>query len=151
MNPALKIISNKKVLIPAIVLVVLVAAFFFIKLRRKTLIGEINSLEVDLNSTTISEDEAMIIAQNLLNAMNRWGTKEDVIIQNLENLNRDDLLLVIRKFGIKPYSGGVLATMWHQKKFMSTDQNLIGWLQDELNGSSLKQVKAIFDKNGIPF
>ena len=112
---------------------------------------DLKKLYVSKSNLTIDEDKANLIAQNLLAAMNRWGTDEKAIFDNLMPLNRDDLLLVMKSFGIKPYNGETLATRGYEISFFSSQLNLIGWLRAELSGDDLKKVKRIFTENGIPF
>jgi len=113
---------------------------------------EIDTIEITKSNLTISDGQAVLISQNLLNAMNPYGTDEEAIYNNLESLQtKDDLLLVIKKFGIKPYDGAGLADTWASKKFFSTDKNLQGWLHAELSRRELERVKAVFTKLNVPF
>ncbi len=110
--------------------------------------SELGSLVI--KNTTITDSEAMLIAQNLLNAMNRYGTDEQAILDNLGRAkSADDLYLIIQKFGVKPYDGFGLATGWFETTVIATMKNLQGWLRAELSGGDLKAVKAIFDSHGV--
>jgi hypothetical protein len=114
-------------------------------------------LTADLSSlntsdTTLSEGNATLIADNLLNAMNRYGTDEQAIFDNLARCQtQGDLNLVIQKFGVKPYDGFGLATGWFETNVIATMKNLNGWLRSELSGSDLDHVKAIYDSLGVSF
>jgi len=146
--------KNFKYMVWLAALVVLVIIFFTLRKKRG---GEtesekaVDSLDVDEKQVTISDNEATIRAENLLAAMNQYGTDETAILNSLNGLNRDDLLLIMKKFGVKPYNGAGLATRSYEIQFFATDLNLIGWLRRELSGSALKQVQAIFENNGITF
>jgi hypothetical protein len=111
----------------------------------------IGDLVVDKANLTITNNQAVIISENILGAMNKYGTDDDVIIANLKTLRKDDLLLVMKTFGVRPYNGVALATRSYEKLFFATDLNLIGWLREELSGDSLDQVANIFLNNQIPF
>jgi len=82
--------------------------------------------------------------------MDRNGTDEETIISNLSGLNQSDLLYIIKKFGLKYYTGTMLANGWLSEK-MSRELNLISWLKAELSGKSLETVKTIFTSNNISF
>jgi hypothetical protein len=102
--------------------------------------------------TTITSAEAILISQNLLNAMNRFGTDEEAIFDNLKKCKTTgDLELVIETFGTKPYSGYGLASTYISKNIAGVMKNLNGWLKAELGGSDLRQVKSIFDDFGVTF
>lgn len=112
---------------------------------------EIKDIGVKSGNLTITDGQAILVAQNLLGAMNQIGTDEQAIIDNLNSLKTgDDLKLVIQKFGTKLYAGGVLAE-GIVSRFTGQMRNLTGWLREELSGRSLEKVKAIYDKLGIPF
>jgi hypothetical protein len=107
---------------------------------------------LNTRSATLTDGQATIIAQNLLNAMDRWGTDEQSIIDNMNQAqSAADLNLIIQKFGIKPYDGSGLADTWASKQIAAVMKNLPGWLRSELGGSSLREVKAVFDKYEVPF
>ncbi|MGD9930137.1 MAG: hypothetical protein AB7U05_08965 [Mangrovibacterium sp.] len=146
--------KNFKYMVWLAALVVLVIIFFNLRKKRDDETDSekaVDSLDVDEKQVTISDNEATIRAESLLAAMDGYGTDETAIIQNLTGLNKDDLLLIIKKYGVKPYNGAGLATRSYEIKFFSQDLNLLGWLRRELTGSALNQVKAIFENNGITF
>ena len=117
-----------------------------------TMRGELGGLDLVNYRLTISKEDAILISQNLFNAMNRIGTDEKTIIHNLEKLQtKDDLILVIKTFGIKPYDGWGLADTWASRKFFSRDLNLSGWLQSELTGKDLDKVRQIYIDLGVAF
>lgn len=112
---------------------------------------EILGIKINVNNTTLSKGDVIIIAQNLLNAMDRWGTDEDAIMDNLNRCKtKDDLLLVIQQFGMKMYDGAVLADD-PIARFFATILNLQGWLRRELGRRDTERVKAIYDRLGVPF
>jgi len=107
---------------------------------------------LNTNSATLSDGQATIIAQNLLNAMDRWGTDEQSIIDNVNKAqNATDLYLIMQKFGVKPYDGTGLADTFFSKQLAAVMKNLQGWLRSELGSRALNQVKDVFDKYNVPF
>ena len=144
------ILKHKKIAIWAGVILAAIIAYYFWKTKSDSE-KAIGSLTVDKANLTITNNQAVIIAENLLGAMNKYGTDDDVIIANLKTLRTDDLLLVMKCFGVKPYNGVALATRGYEIQFFATDLNLIGWLQAELSGDSLVQVSNIFRNVNIPF
>jgi len=59
--------------------------------------GNIDNINVSSAGLTITNGDAIIISQNLLQAMNRYGTDEDAIFAALDSLQtKDDLLLLLR-------------------------------------------------------
>jgi hypothetical protein len=108
--------------------------------------------KLNTNDTTISKGDAIIISQNLLNAMDQFGSDENAIIENLKRCKtKGDLNLVIQTFGVKPYDGVGLTDTFLSRLVYRLMKNLNGWLRAELSGYSLKQVKAIYDNLGVPF
>lgn len=140
-------------------IVVLILIYLIIsKLKVKKTAIETNKITVDSSKTTIDDNTASLIVRNLLQAMDQAGTDEATIISNLSGLNKDDLLLIIKKFGIQPYFEDGLDTRGPIAKALTIDflqdvgdKDLIGWLKCELSGSDLQKVAKIFTDNGIPF
>jgi hypothetical protein len=113
---------------------------------------ELAEIPVSQNNLTITDGNAILISQNLLAAMDRFGTDEKAIYYNLGLCKtKDDLLLVIKKFGTKPYTGTVLAEGWVNETLFSKSKNLNGWLRAELSKKELKPVTEIFEKLDVPF
>lgn len=140
---------KKKIIIAAIVLAGVIA-FVFWK-RKSDSQKAIGDLKVNKDNLTITPNQAIIIAENILGAMNQYGTNEQVIIDNLKTLKHDDIILVMKEFGMRPYNGWGLATRGYEVKFLAQDLNMVGWLREELDGDYLAQVENIFINAKIPF
>lgn len=111
---------------------------------------ELSKLTLNSNNLTITRDDAILICQQLLAAMDGIGTDEDTIFRLLNGLSHDDLILLIKTFGLKYYAdNGQASTV--AKWVYASNLNLIGWLKRELSGNDLKQVEQIFISNQIPF
>ncbi len=113
--------------------------------------AELENMTYDAKKITLSQNDAVLISQQLVNAMDQWGTDEATILRLLSGKNRDDLLLIIKTFGLKPYNGLGLSEKLDIIVGNSTDLNLQAWLSRELSGSSLAQVSDIFKQNNIAF
>ncbi len=101
--------------------------------------------EGDESKISRSKTELESRTRNIYNAMDKFGTDEETIFRNLQGLNKNDLLYMMKVFGIKPYYGGTHAATW----FVHYKKNMKEWLKAELSGSDLKKVKKIFLENGI--
>jgi hypothetical protein len=128
--------KNPKVIYGSIAVVVVIIVFII--LRKKSNNPIFDKKNNGLSSgLSLSQNEANLIAANLLTAMEGWGTDEEAIFYNLSKATtKEDLLLIIEAFGLKP-----------KAKMKSLNE----WLKDELSGSDLRDVKAIFDNLGVPF
>jgi len=108
--------------------------------------------KLDTGGTTLTKGDAIIISQNLLNAMDQFGTDEAAIIDNLNRCKtKGDLNMVIQTFGVKPYDGTGLTDTFLSRLVYKLMKNLNGWLRVELSGSTLRKVQAIFDNLDVPF
>jgi len=86
-----------------------------------------------------------LFANTLYGAMLDIGTDEKVIYSTIDKINtKDDMLLVIKAFGMKQYLWGARAA------FLGQDYNLIGWLGFELNKKEIAIIKPKFDGWGLP-
>lgn len=94
---------------------------------------------------TISASDAALYANTLYGAMLDYGTDENTIHSTIEKIQtKDDMLLVIKAFGMKQYLWGTRAS------YLGQDYNLIGWLRAELGDSDIEKLKPKFDSWGIP-
>ena len=165
-HPALAVLNNPKVIKYGAIAIGGIIIFFIARKQIKKIFDrpygeraqerELRDVTFKEYNLTISEGESILITQNLFNAMNRTGVDTDSIIRNLESLRtKDDLLLIIRQFGIKPYNGSGMTVTEIRKKLWSRDLNLNGWLAAELSGwfysKTRKQVIAIYEKLGVNF
>lgn len=140
----------KKEIVWAIIIICALLFYFYV-IKKSDQQKAINKIKVDKSKVTISNSDAALIADNLLQAMNGWGTDENAIINSLVTLNGDDLLLVIKAFGTKQYGITGEITNWTQKQLWGEELNLMGWLKQELSDSTMITIKALFDKYSIPF
>lgn len=106
----------------------------------------IDALPVSESNATITTQQAQLLANQLYSAMESTGTDEDTIIRILSNKNKDDITMIVKAFGIRPYGtyGAPLAT-W----MPSTNLDLMGWLRKELSGKTLQKLEAMFDEMGL--
>jgi len=114
------------------------------------LVAELDKLEYDPTKLTIAQSDAILISQQLLASMDQFGTDGKTIITLLDGLNRDDLLFVIKIFGIHQYNGFGEASFIDEFIYSQT-LNLPGWLKAELSGKELEHVAALFANFKIPF
>ena len=94
---------------------------------------------------TISPSDAALFANTLYGAMLDIGTDEETIYSTIAKIqSKDDMLLVIKAFGMKQYLWGARAA------FLGQNYNLIGWLRAELDSKEIAKIKPKFDNWGIP-
>ncbi len=100
---------------------------------------------IQKENLTISPSDAAIFANTLYGAMLDFGTDEATIFNAMEKIKtKDDMLLVIKIFGMKQYLMGTRAA------FLGQDYNLIGWFRFELGDKDIAKLKVKFDEWGIP-
>ncbi|WP_430933241.1 hypothetical protein [Saccharicrinis sp. 156] len=100
---------------------------------------------IQKTNLTISTSDAALFANTLYGAMLDFGTDEKTIFSIMDKINtKDDMLLVIKTFGMKMYLWGTRAA------FLGQDYNLIGWLRFELGDKEIAKIKPKFDGWGIP-
>ena len=109
----------------------------------------LNDTKVDTAKTTITETQALDFANRLFLAMDSNGTDENAIKTVLidRNLTADDIKLIVKKFGIKPYGITGSPTFWSFGT--KRDLDLIGWLCEELSESWLKKIRPKFNEAGF--
>lgn len=107
--------------------------------------NDLNKLQINVRNLSFSTSEYGLMAQKLFLAMDGVGTNKTSVMSVLNSMRTgDDMLMLIREFGVKRY--GIITSLWFGK-----DLNLIGWLNSEFKGSDLEQVGTIFRSFGIPF
>lgn len=100
---------------------------------------------IDSSNLTISVSDAALYANTLYGAMLDFGTDEATILNIIDKIqSKDDMLLVIKTFGMKQYLWGTRAA------FLGQNYNLIGWLRFELGKRDIAKVKLKLDAWGIP-
>lgn len=101
--------------------------------------------QIKKENLTLSVSDAGLFANILYGAMLDLGTDEQTIYNTIDKIKtKDDMLLVIKAFGMKEYLLGGRST------FMGQDYNLIGWLRAELSNKEIQKIKPKFDSWGIP-
>ena len=105
----------------------------------------LKEMVIQKENLTITPSAAALYANSLYGAMLNVGTKEKIIYGIIDKINtKDDMLLVIKTFGMKQYLWGARAA------FLGQDYNLIGWLRLELEDDEIAIIKPKFDEWGIP-
>ena len=100
---------------------------------------------IQKENLTISPSDAALFANTLYGAMLDFGTDEKTIYNIVEKIStKDDMLLVIKAFGMKQYLWGTRTGLIGQ------NYNLLGWLRFELSDKEIAKIKAKFDQWGIP-
>lgn len=100
---------------------------------------------IQKNNLTITPSDAALFANTLYGAMQDIGTDEETIYSTIEKINtKDDMLLVIKAFGMKKYLWGA------RDPWFGQEYNLIGWLRSELSNKEVAKIKPKFDEWGIP-
>ncbi len=100
---------------------------------------------IQKENLTITPSDAALFANTLYGAMLDFGTDEATIFNTMEKIKtKDDMLLVIKTFGMKMYLWGTRAA------FLGQDYNLIGWFRFELSDKDIEKIKVKFDQWGIP-
>jgi hypothetical protein len=100
---------------------------------------------IQKNNLTITTSDAALFANTLYGAMQDIGTDEETIYSTIEKINtKDDMLLVIKAFGMKKYLWGA------RDPWFGQEYNLIGWLRSELSNKEVAKIKPKFDEWGIP-
>jgi hypothetical protein len=100
---------------------------------------------IQRENLTITPSDAALFANTLYGAMLDVGTDEKMIYGIIDKINtKDDMLLVIKTFGMKQYMFGVRAP------YIGENYNLIGWLSFELEDDEIAIIKPKFDTWGIP-
>lgn len=105
----------------------------------------IKEMEIQKQNLSISPSDAALFANTLYGAMLDFGTDEETIYSTIDKVQtKDDMLLVIKAFGLKMYLIGGRAA------FIGQNHNLIGWLRFELGDKEIAKIKPKFDAWGIP-
>lgn len=106
----------------------------------------IADMTVVSSNLTITPDDAALMAQTLYQSMQGFGTKEETVYDIINNKlkTKDDLLLLISKFGLRKNLWGTRAG------FIGADINLIAWLNIDLSKRELDKIRPTFERFGIP-
>jgi hypothetical protein len=107
--------------------------------------NNIGNLQINTAKLSYSPSEYSLMAQKLFLSMDRIGYNDTDIFSVLNAMrNRDDLLMLVKSFGIKRY--GIVTSL-----FFGTDLNLFGWLSEELSSNDKVRAGAVIRALGVPF
>lgn len=114
---------------------------------------QLNQLQVTRRNLNYDQTDYDLMVQDLLSAMDGSGTRESTIVSifTQPNMNRDDLLKLIKDFGIREYGNTGKPGWWSRNLWGEEPLNLIGWLKAEMTDSELERVRLVFRQNNIPF
>ena len=150
-----KITSNPKTAIYVAIALGIVYAVFKVKSALSPTdinITDPPNVTVQESNTTITQEQASTFAQQLLNAMDRWGTDENTIYTIFSKLaTADDFKMIYKAFGSFYYDGVGIPTFVFGNE---TKRDLVYWLKSELskiNSPTYKAVKTIIDKTNFIF
>ena len=115
---------------PILIVGSIVAGYLILKklfpsLFSKTDVTDITDIPIDNTKLSITQTQATQIAENMYNAMNRFGTDEQTLFDSVTPLNGEDLTLVVKTFGIRRYF--VNGSGW----LIGQNLSLQGWLKAE--------------------
>ncbi len=100
---------------------------------------------INKKNLTISVSDAALYANTLYGAMLDFGTDEEAIYSIINKIKtKDDILLVIKAFGMKKHLWGT------RSAFLGQEYNLIGWLRSELSKKEIAKIKSRFEEWDIP-
>lgn len=112
---------------------------------RPSLAPSIADMKIQSGNLSISPDTAALMAQTLYQAMANFGTDEKAIYSVFSKVQtKDDLLLLISKFGLRKNLWGTRAG------FIGQNVNLITWLNTDLSSRELDKIRPLFDRFNIP-
>lgn len=115
----------------------------------------VNSSTIKTNDgtskATISDVEALSIADAQWKAMKDFGTDEDSLISTLQNLNGKDLQKVYTAFGLRAYYYGGALPGWTAALGLSDKLDLFNWYREEVDqtDSYFAQLQTIWKKAGM--
>lgn len=145
-----EIFANKYVkigLLVTVAIVVIVIISQIVKLLKKQ-----DSLtrgarrDTDKSQLSYSDTEYKIMAENLFEAMNGYGTDENSIYTTLSKLkSAADWYRLIDVYGVREHSNSAYAGFW------SFTGNLIESLNNELSSSEKARVSSILASIGVVF
>lgn len=115
--------------------VVLIALIYLVRYLKRVE-GPQRTIEIDENNLTLTETKAQLIADNLMAAMDRIGTDEDLIYNEFDKIKTaEDMILVSEKFGVHKYGQG------GRVQWLGYDKNLKGWINAELTDKEKKPIQ----------
>lgn len=89
-----------------------------------------------------SESEYKSMANKLFEAMDGWGTNDDVVFAQFDRLNNDvDFIKLDKAFGVRTASDNMFGLI--------EPQDLRGWIRDDLSSESIATLNQRLKQSGI--
>lgn len=114
-------------------------AIVVLAIRASKAKGATNYLD-DPNTTNQSNFDAKEVSEILYEAMNQWGTDNDVIMQTLGEVSENQFKSVVLAFGSRNYN------TWTGDEYGLLKYTLKEWLKSELALSEYLTLKSKFRK-----
>lgn len=102
----------------------------------------------DGSTPTITDGSAVVLANDLLRAMDRYGTDEDAITAVLMKIHgAADLAKVHNAFGLQPYDAvmGIKPPTW-LGRLVAESLTLQQWLSEELSDEEFAPWKSLYEQ-----
>lgn len=96
-------------------------------------------------TSNISSSNAANIATSQFDAMQGFGTDEEMLFNSLNGLNGKALQLVYQKFGLKPYLIAGYFPAWAT----GTPLDLFSWYRNELDTREMIKMRQVWAKSGL--
>lgn len=101
---------------------------------------EIMQISVNYKNTSITDEQAVSYARQILKAMDGMGTNSKAVYSILDKLKtRDDYNLVYKSFGAIPYGMTGKSDSWIAKKIYADGEDMLGWFAREFSSSEAKK------------
>lgn len=139
------------------VLALLLVLYFILRFLRNFYYG--NNMKEELiderlvkdgSTPTITDGVAVVLANDLMRAMDRYGTDEDAITAVLMKIHgAADLAKIHNAFGVQPYDAvmGVKPPSWLGRYF-AENLTLAEWLSEELSDKDFAPWKHLYEQLG---
>lgn len=108
--------------------------------------NDLSKLQINTKNLTYGQSVYGTMAQKIFLALDQQFSYNGTDVFSVLNSMRtyDDLLMLIKTFGIRRY--GMITILW-----MGDDLNLIGWLTNKLNTADKEKAGTLFRSFGVPF
>ena len=104
--------------------------------------SETTMLQAQGIKPSYSDSEYKSMANKLFDAMDGWGTNDDVVFAQFDRLNNDvDFIKLDKAFGVRTASDNMFGLI--------EPQDLRGWIRDDLSSESIATLNQRLKQSGI--